>query len=116
MDILLDHSLHGFMGLGTDQLIRAVKDIDVYIEQPCPSYEQCLSIRRNTTLPFVLDEVIDSVDAILKGAADGAMDVVNIKISKFTDVCTSNKCLVATSSDYNYFGVSILIGLVESFM
>ena len=42
-----------------------------------------LSIRRNTNLPFVLDEVIDSVDAILQGVADGAMDVVNIKISKF---------------------------------
>ena len=47
------------------------------------TYEQCLSIRRNTNLPFVLDEVIDSVGAILKGAADNAMDVVNIKISKF---------------------------------
>ncbi len=65
------------------RVVNAVRDVDVYIEQPCPSYEQCLSIRRNTTLPFVLDEVIDSVDAILKGAADGAMDVVNIKISKF---------------------------------
>ena len=32
---------------------------------------------------FVLDEVIDSVDAILQGNADAAMDVVNIKISKF---------------------------------
>ncbi|MCC9600391.1 mandelate racemase/muconate lactonizing enzyme family protein [Stieleria sp. JC731] len=61
----------------------AVRDVDVYIEQPCASYEQCLSIRRHTNLPFVLDEVIDSVDAILKGAADQAMDVVNIKISKF---------------------------------
>ncbi|MBI1315159.1 mandelate racemase [bacterium] len=65
------------------RVVNAVRHVDVYIEQPCPSYEQCLSIRRNTTLPFVLDEVIDSVDAILKGAADGAMDVVNIKISKF---------------------------------
>ena len=65
------------------RVVNAVRDVDVYIEQPCPSYEQCLSIRRNTTLPFVLDEVIDSVDAILKGAAVGAMDVVNIKISKF---------------------------------
>lgn len=65
------------------RVVNAVRDVDVYIEQPCASYEQCLSIRRNTTLPFVLDEVIDSVDAILKGAADGAMDVVNIKISKF---------------------------------
>lgn len=65
------------------RVVGAVADVDVYIEQPCLTYQQCLSIRRNTNLPFVLDEVIDSVDAILKGAADGAMDVVNIKISKF---------------------------------
>ena len=65
------------------RVVNAVRDVDVYIEQPCASYEQCLSVRRNTTLPFVLDEVIDSLDTILRGAADGAMDVVNIKISKF---------------------------------
>lgn len=65
------------------RVVHAVSDVDVYIEQPCATYEQCLSIRRNTQLPFVLDEVIDSVDAILRGAADHAMDVVNIKISKF---------------------------------
>lgn len=65
------------------RVVNAVRDVDVYIEQPCATYEQCLSIRRNTHLPFVLDEVIDSIDAILKGAADHAMDVVNIKISKF---------------------------------
>ena len=65
------------------RVVNAVRDVDVYIEQPCASYEECLSVRRNTTLPFVLDEVIDSIDTILRGAADGAMDVVNIKISKF---------------------------------
>lgn len=65
------------------RVVGAVADVDVYIEQPCATYQQCLSIRRHTNLPFVLDEVIDSVDAILKGAADRAMDVVNIKISKF---------------------------------
>lgn len=65
------------------RVVNAVRDVDVYIEQPCATYEQCLSIRRNTTLPFVLDEVIDSINAILIGTADHAMDVVNIKISKF---------------------------------
>ena len=65
------------------RVVNAVRDLDVYIEQPCATYEQCLSVRRNTTLPFVLDEVIDSVDAILKAAADHAADVVNLKISKF---------------------------------
>ncbi|MCA8996518.1 MAG: mandelate racemase/muconate lactonizing enzyme family protein [Planctomycetaceae bacterium] len=65
------------------RVVKAVENVDVYIEQPCATYQQCLSIRRQTPLPFVLDEVIDSVDAILQGAADLAMDVVNIKISKF---------------------------------
>jgi L-alanine-DL-glutamate epimerase-like enolase superfamily enzyme len=64
------------------RVIRAVRDIDVYIEQPCASYEECLSVRRHCDHPFVLDEVIDSVDMLLRGHADRAMDVVNLKISK----------------------------------
>jgi len=65
------------------RVVRAVDDLDVYIEQPCLTYEECLSIRRRTTHPFILDEVIDSVDTIVRAKADLAMDVVNIKISKF---------------------------------
>ena len=65
------------------RVVRAVEDVDVYIEQPCLSYEECLSVRRQTNHPFVLDEVIDSIDMLLRGKADLAMDVVNIKISKF---------------------------------
>jgi L-alanine-DL-glutamate epimerase-like enolase superfamily enzyme len=65
------------------RVVKAVSDIDVYIEQPCLRYEDCLSIRRNTNLPFVLDEVIDGVPEILRASQDLVMDVVNIKISKF---------------------------------
>ena len=65
------------------RVVEAVKDIDVYIEQPCLRYEDCLSIRKHTNLPFVLDEVIDGMPEILKASHDLAMDVVNIKISKF---------------------------------
>lgn len=64
------------------RVVRAVDDVDVYIEQPCLSYSECLSVRRNTTHPFVLDEVIDGVEVLLRGHADAAMDVVNLKISK----------------------------------
>ncbi len=64
------------------RVVRAVRDLDVYIEQPCLTYEECLTIRRHTDHPFVLDEVIDSVDVLVRGHADRAMDVVNIKISK----------------------------------
>lgn len=64
------------------RVVRAVRDLDVYIEQPCPGYEECLAVRRNTDHPFVLDENIDSLEALLRARADLAMDVVNLKISK----------------------------------
>ena len=64
------------------RVVRAVRDVDVYIEQPCLTYEECLAVRRNTDHPFVLDEVIDGTDMLMRGHADGAMDVVNLKISK----------------------------------
>jgi L-alanine-DL-glutamate epimerase-like enolase superfamily enzyme len=65
------------------RVVRAVQDVDVYIEQPCASYDECLSIRRRTNHPFVLDEVVDGVEMLVRGHVDQAMDVVNIKISKF---------------------------------
>ena len=65
------------------RVVSAVQDVDVYIEQPCLSYEECLAIRRRISHPFVLDESIDGMDVLMRGHADGAMDVVNIKISKF---------------------------------
>jgi L-alanine-DL-glutamate epimerase-like enolase superfamily enzyme len=64
------------------RVVRAVRDVDVYIEQPCLSYEECLTVRRHTDHPFILDEVIDSIEMLLRGRADLAMDVVNLKISK----------------------------------
>jgi L-alanine-DL-glutamate epimerase-like enolase superfamily enzyme len=64
------------------RVVNAVRDVDVYIEQPCPTYEECLVTRRRTTLPFVLDEVITGVDSLTRALADGAMDVINLKISK----------------------------------
>ena len=65
------------------RVVRAVDNVDVYIEQPCKTYEECLAIRKRTDHPFVLDEVIDGLDMVVRGHSDGAMDVVNIKISKF---------------------------------
>ncbi len=64
------------------RVVRALRDVDVYIEQPCLSYEECLAIRRRTDLPFILDESVDGLEMLLRGRADLAMDAVNLKISK----------------------------------
>jgi L-alanine-DL-glutamate epimerase-like enolase superfamily enzyme len=65
------------------RVARAVRDVDVYLEQPCLTYEECLAVRRQTPHPLILDETIDDLGALLRAQADHAMDVVNLKISKF---------------------------------
>jgi L-alanine-DL-glutamate epimerase-like enolase superfamily enzyme len=64
------------------RVVNAVRDVDVYIEQPCATYEECLSVRQHCERPFILDENIDGIDVLLRARADLAMDVVNLKISK----------------------------------
>ena len=64
------------------RVVEAVKDLDVYIEQPCKSYEACLAVRQRTALPFILDENIDGLEMLLRAHRDRAMDAINLKISK----------------------------------
>jgi cis-L-3-hydroxyproline dehydratase len=73
------------------RVVRAVRGIDVYIEQPCLTYEECLAVRRNTDHPFVLDENVDGLDMLLRAKADLAMDVVNLKISKLGGLTKTKK-------------------------
>jgi L-alanine-DL-glutamate epimerase-like enolase superfamily enzyme len=82
-DILIADANTGWLMHEAARVLRSVRDIDVYIEQPCATYEECLSIRQRFDHPFVLDEIIDSVPVLLHANADRAMDVINIKISRF---------------------------------
>ena len=81
-DVLIADANTGWRQHEAVRVARAVRDVDVYIEQPCLSYEECLAVRRHTDRPFVLDEVIDDLAMVLRGVADQAMDVINLKISK----------------------------------
>merc|ERR1719431_618978 len=82
-EVLVGDSNTGWTTHQALRLVAAAKELDVYIEQPCPTYQECLVVRRNTNLPFVLDEVVDDIHGLLASVRDGAADVVNIKISKF---------------------------------
>jgi len=81
-DVLIADANTGWTQHQALRVADAVRHEDVYIEQPCASYEECLVVRRHTNRPFVLDEVIDSLGMVVQGARDQAMDVVNLKISK----------------------------------
>ncbi len=54
----------------------------VYLEQPCASLEECLHVRRYTTLPMILDEVITDARSLLTAYREGGMEAINLKISR----------------------------------
>jgi L-alanine-DL-glutamate epimerase-like enolase superfamily enzyme len=88
----------GWLAHEAIRVARRVEDLDVYLEQPCRTYEECLVVRRATGLPMVLDEIIETVPDLLRARADGALDAVNLKISRLggltrarrmRDLCTA---------------------------
>ncbi|MCA9104940.1 MAG: mandelate racemase/muconate lactonizing enzyme family protein [Planctomycetales bacterium] len=81
-DVLVADANTGWLRHQALRVAGAVADLDVYIEQPCLTYEECLGVREHTTLPFVLDECVDGVNPLLRAISERAMDVVNLKISK----------------------------------
>jgi len=82
-DILVADANTGWLPHQAQRVIRGVSDVDVYIEQPCLTLHECLHVRQNSQHPFILDEIIDSVHALLEANRERAMDCINIKISKF---------------------------------
>lgn len=81
-DVLIADANTGWTQHQALRVADAVRGVDVYIEQPCAGYAECLVVRRHTNRPFVLDEVVDSLAMVVEGVRDQAMDVINLKISK----------------------------------
>lgn len=81
-DVLVADANTGWTRHEAARVVDAVANLDVYIEQPCRTYDECLSIRRRTAKPFVMDESITNLDVLVRALAEDAMDAVNLKISK----------------------------------
>jgi L-alanine-DL-glutamate epimerase-like enolase superfamily enzyme len=65
--------------------------IRMYIEQPCLSYEECLSVRPFCQHPMILDECMDGLPVLLRGWQDRAMDLINLKINRFGGLTRSRQ-------------------------
>jgi len=53
-----------------------------YFEQPCPTMEECIEVRKHTTLPMVYDEVVNDPATLLRAAREGGAGAFNLKVSK----------------------------------
>ncbi len=62
---------------------RAVADLDVMLEQPCATLEECAAVRAATGLPIKIDENAYDTASLLHAHALGCMDTVTLKLSKF---------------------------------
>jgi len=74
------------------KVVRAVSDLDVMIEQPCQTYEECLQVRTHTDLPMKLDECVTDIRVAQRIVEDKAAEVVCLKISNLGGL--SKACLV----------------------
>jgi L-alanine-DL-glutamate epimerase-like enolase superfamily enzyme len=81
-DILVADANTGWLPHTAIRVVNELRGEDVYIEQPCKSLEECCIVREHTQQPMVLDEVIRDVYSLIRAYQHGAMDVVNLKISR----------------------------------
>ncbi|MGA1738650.1 MAG: mandelate racemase/muconate lactonizing enzyme family protein [Candidatus Nanopelagicaceae bacterium] len=65
------------------QIVAALGNQKVYIEQPCATIQECARVRERSHFPFILDESLLSASDILEGHQEKAMDAVMLKISRF---------------------------------
>ncbi|CTQ63179.1 mandelate racemase/muconate lactonizing enzyme family protein [Roseibium album] len=73
----------GASRLDATRVGRAVSDLDIMLEQPCATLEECAAVRHATNLPMKLDENAHDTATLLKAYELGCMDAVALKLSKF---------------------------------
>ncbi len=64
------------------KVARAIEDLDVMIEQPCLSFEDCMHVRANTKLPMKLDELVTDQFIAERIIRDKAADVACVKMAR----------------------------------
>ena len=63
--------------------VRLMEDLPrLYLEQPCPTLEECIEVRKRTSLPMVYDEVVHDVPTLLRAFREGGAGAFNLKVSK----------------------------------
>lgn len=80
--------VYGDWNNGADRLTatrvaRAVAHLDVMLEAPCPTLEDCAAVRAASGLPMKMDELTHDTASLLHAHALGILDATALKLSKF---------------------------------
>ena len=76
------------------QVAKATENLtSFYLENPCQSYEENLTVRKHSNLPLVLDEIVMDLSSLVRAWHDHSVDMVNIKISKFGGITKAKEAI-----------------------
>jgi len=83
-DILVADANTGWLPYQAMQIVRETNhnNLDVFIEEPCATFEENCQIRKFCNNPFIMDECINDINTIIDGCYNRNCDIVNLKISK----------------------------------
>lgn len=73
------------------RVLAAVGELDVFVEQPCASIEECAHVRRSSRRPFILDESLTGVGDLVRAHAAGAVDAVRFKLARFGGITSTRR-------------------------
>ena len=88
--------VYGDWNCGADRLTatrvaRAVMHLDVMLEQPCATLEDCAAVRAAGGLAMKIDENAHDSGSLLKAWQLGCLDAVALKLSKFGGLSASRR-------------------------
>jgi L-alanine-DL-glutamate epimerase-like enolase superfamily enzyme len=72
----------GWTSTAALRFVRLAAGVDHVLEQPCATLAECRLVREHCASPMVLDESIDSMDALLAAWRDGIAGGITIKIAR----------------------------------
>ena len=82
-DVVLYADANGaFTAATARKFLRATRELEYVLEQPCRTYAECASVRAATDRPLVLDESIVTLDDLLRAHREGVADGITIKLQR----------------------------------
>ncbi|MEO0621763.1 MAG: mandelate racemase/muconate lactonizing enzyme family protein [Pseudomonadota bacterium] len=64
------------------RVVRATRDLDYILEQPCQSYAECQQVRRVAEQPMKLDECIVTMADVTRVIAESGAEIICLKLGK----------------------------------
>ena len=64
------------------EVMNAVRDLPIMVEQPCETLEQCAVVRARTVQPICIDERLETQNDMQRIISDKIAEVINIKINR----------------------------------